>query len=54
MLYPYGDAYTKSHLAFYMAITVVSCIFCLMHVRPAAMTLTATVIAPSCFPACER
>jgi len=43
MLYPYGDAYTKSHLAFYMAITVISCIFCLMHLRPAAITVTAIV-----------
>ena len=43
MLYPYGDAYTKSHLAFYMAITVISCIFCLTHLRPAAITVTAIV-----------
>ena len=43
MLYPYGDGYTKSHLAFYMAITVISCIFCLMHVRPAAIIVTAIV-----------
>ena len=31
LLFPYGDAYAKSHLAFYMAITVISCIFCLTH-----------------------
>ncbi len=43
MLYPYGDGYTKSHLAFYMAITVISCIFCLMHLRPAAIIVTAIV-----------
>jgi len=43
LLYPYGDAYTQSHLAFYMAITVISCIFCLMHLRPAAITVTAIV-----------
>lgn len=36
LLYPYGDAYQQSHIAFYMAITVISCIFCLMHVRSAA------------------
>src|SRR6266700_1933637 len=47
MLYPYGDPYTKSHLAFYMAITVISCIFCLMHLRPAAITVT--VIVDSAF-----
>ena len=36
LLYPYGDAYQQSHIAFYMAITVISCIFCLMHVPSAA------------------
>lgn len=43
MLFPYGDAYAKSHLAFYMAITVISCIFCLTHLRPAAIKVTLIV-----------
>lgn len=43
LLFPYGDAYTRSHLAFYMAITVISCIFSLMHLRSAAITVTAIV-----------
>ena len=43
LLFPYGDAYTRSHLAFYMAITVIACIFCLMHLRSAAITVTAIV-----------
>lgn len=47
MLFPYGDAYAKSHLAFYMAITVISCIFCLMHLRPAA--IKATLIVDTAF-----
>jgi diguanylate cyclase (GGDEF)-like protein len=47
MLFPYGDAYAKSHLAFYMAITVISCIFCLTHLRPAAIKVT--VIVDSAF-----
>lgn len=42
-LYPYGDAFQKSHVAFYMAITVISCIFCMMHVRSAALLVTAIV-----------
>jgi diguanylate cyclase (GGDEF)-like protein len=45
-LYPYGDAYAKCHVAFYMSITVISCIFCLMHVRGAALLLTAIVVVP--------
>lgn len=43
MLFPYGDAYTQPHLAFYMAITVIACIFCLMHLRSAAFVVTAIV-----------
>ncbi|MEI2414865.1 EAL domain-containing protein [Orrella sp. JC864] len=43
MLFPYGDAYTRSHLAFYMAITVIACIFSLMHLRPAALIVTVIV-----------
>ena len=44
LLYPYGDAYQQSHLAFYMAITVIACIFCLTHLRSAAILVTALVI----------
>ncbi|MCB5187114.1 EAL domain-containing protein [Methylobacillus caricis] len=43
MLFPYGDAYAQSHVAFYMGITVIGCIFCLMHLRPAALTTAAVV-----------
>ncbi len=42
-LFPYGDAYARSHVAFYMAITVISCIFCLMYVRSAAFIVTVIV-----------
>ncbi len=42
-LFPYGDVYAKAYVAFYMAITVIVCIFCLMHLRPAALTTTAIV-----------
>lgn len=45
-LFPYGDAARQGHILFFVGITVVSCIFCLMHVRPAALILTCTVIAP--------
>jgi diguanylate cyclase (GGDEF)-like protein len=47
-LFFYGDAYAQCHVAFYMGITVVSCIFCLMHLRAAALLLTAIVIIPYC------
>jgi diguanylate cyclase (GGDEF)-like protein len=45
-LFPYGDTARHGHILFFVGITVVSCIFCLMHVRPAALMLTGTVIAP--------
>ncbi|WP_232316696.1 putative bifunctional diguanylate cyclase/phosphodiesterase [Candidatus Burkholderia verschuerenii] len=45
-LYQYGDAYARAHVAFYMSITVIGCIFCLMHLRPAAILLTVIVVTP--------
>jgi diguanylate cyclase (GGDEF)-like protein len=45
-LFPYGDAYARCHVAFYMAITVISCILCLTHLRGAALLLTAIVVIP--------
>ncbi|MCL9846889.1 diguanylate cyclase domain-containing protein [Ralstonia solanacearum] len=42
-LFQHGDPYTRSYLAFYMAITVIACIFCLMHLRSAAITVTVIV-----------
>lgn len=42
-LYPYGDSYAQAHVAFFMAITVIVCIFCMMHLRPAALIVTAVV-----------
>ena len=38
-LCPYGDMLARAHVAFYMAITVIACIFSLMHLRPAAFTV---------------
>ena len=45
-LYPYGDAFMKGHVEFYIAITVIGCIFCLMHLRPAAFLVILVVIPP--------
>lgn len=42
-LFQYGDAHSKSHVCFYMAITVISCIFCLMYLRSAAVMVTIVV-----------
>ncbi len=45
-LYPYGDAYMQSQVAFYMGITTIGCMFCLMHVRAAALVVGICVLVP--------
>ncbi len=45
-LFPYGDTYQRSHVAFYMGITTIGCMFCLMHVRTAAFSVGAVVLIP--------
>lgn len=45
-LYPYGDPFAKGQVAFYMAVTVIGCIFCLMHLRSAALIVTLVVDIP--------
>ena len=42
-LYPYGNTYAQSHIAFFMSITLVSCIFCLTHLRSAAFVIAVMV-----------
>ncbi|MGC4243849.1 MAG: EAL domain-containing protein [Herbaspirillum sp.] len=43
MLFPYGDSYAQAHVAFYMGITVICCIFCLMYLRSAALSVALIV-----------
>ncbi len=45
-LFPYGDAYLQSQVAFYMGITTIGCMFCLMHVRAAALAVGVCVLVP--------
>jgi diguanylate cyclase (GGDEF)-like protein len=45
-LFPYGDAYLQSQVAFYMGITTIGCMFCLMHVRAAALAVGLCVLLP--------
>jgi diguanylate cyclase (GGDEF)-like protein len=42
-LYPYGDAYQQSHIAYFLSIAGISCIFCLMSLPPAALITTGLV-----------
>ena len=45
-LFPYGNAFQQSHVAFYMGITTIGCMFCLGHVRSAALMVGACVLIP--------
>jgi diguanylate cyclase (GGDEF)-like protein len=45
-LYPYGDALQKSHVAFYIGITAIGCVFCLMHLRSAPVMVAIAVLVP--------
>lgn len=42
----YGNAYERFHVVFYIAITVIGCIFCLMHLRAAAFLVAGVVLLP--------
>jgi diguanylate cyclase (GGDEF)-like protein len=41
-IYDLGDAYARGHVTFFLALTQVSCVFCLMTMRAAAMRVAAT------------
>jgi diguanylate cyclase (GGDEF)-like protein len=45
-LFPYGDAYAKCHVAFYIGITLAACSVCLMNSRGLAMMVTFIVAIP--------
>ncbi|WP_198598413.1 putative bifunctional diguanylate cyclase/phosphodiesterase [Mangrovicella endophytica] len=42
----YGGPYERGHVALYIAITVIGCIFCLTHLPQAALVVTAIVTVP--------
>jgi diguanylate cyclase (GGDEF)-like protein len=46
LLLPYGGAEEKTHVAFFMAFTTVSCVFCLTHLRAAAAILALVIVVP--------
>ena len=45
-LFPYGDAFAQAHLIFFVLITSISCMFCLIHLRSAAIIIAA-IIGPT-------
>lgn len=45
-LYPYGNSLQQAHVAFFMAVTTIGCMFCLLNVRKAALAISACVLIP--------
>lgn len=45
-LFPYGGVEEKTHVAFFMSITTIACIFCLTHLRAAALALALVTVIP--------
>jgi len=45
-LFPYGNAYQQSHVAFYIGITSLGCVYCLMHLRAAALSAAICSVIP--------
>jgi len=46
VLSQYGDAYAQGHILFYAGVTVLSCTFCMMHLRAAALLMTGVTVVP--------
>src|SRR3990167_4572841 len=46
MLYPFGDEVAKGHLTFFLALTQISAVFCLMPLRSAALSVATVATAP--------
>lgn len=46
LLYPHGNADERGHFVFFLAITQISCVFCLMPLRSAALSVATIGIVP--------
>ena len=46
-LFPYGDATAKAHIALYLTISTITCMFCLIHTSRAALISGVTTGAPT-------
>ena len=46
LLYPYGDVYARGHLIFFLAMTMVGCVCCLMPLPSAALGLATVAMVP--------
>lgn len=44
---PYGGPFEQAHVMFYLGFTPIACLFCLMHLRMAALILAVVVLFPT-------
>jgi diguanylate cyclase (GGDEF)-like protein len=44
---PYGGPFEQAHVMFYLGFTPIACLFCLMHLRIAALILATVVLIPT-------
>lgn len=47
LLFSYGNAYTQGHTAFFICLTAIAVITCLMHLRQAGLLMFTTVLCPT-------
>ena len=47
ILFQFGNAYTQSHIAFFVCLTAVCAITCLMHLYQSALIITGVIILPA-------
>lgn len=45
-IYPLGDAYAQGQVVFFLALTTISCVFCLMHLRATALIVSIAGVVP--------
>jgi len=45
-IYPLGDAYAQGEDVFFLAMSMISCVFCLMHLRSAALIVSIVGVVP--------
>ena len=48
-LFSFGSQVSKSHIAFFLATNLFGCIYCLMHLRPAALMASIILVVPTSF-----
>ncbi len=46
VIYPLGDAYAQGQIVFFLSLTMISCVFCLVHLRATALIVCVAGVVP--------